>query len=352
MEQTAEAIYEIIKDYQCDYGARKFEITVEHIINWANQFGEDGAFVLEELLYFLPSIYISKEKAKDLLRNRLTEIMKFYRYPNMNVLVENTHFFDMQKANKSQPELLEIIDDILQTEHMINYKDFEDSPKRNFIYFDDILATGGTVFKDLKIWLSAKEDGVNENYKAVLANTKTIAVSLFCYHQLGYGNMEFRLMKEFDDAIKKRLIVGHDYIIENQVKWPKQKVNCIYPVKEQSGAALEYLAKLEEVHEKVPAFRPSNLPKEETFFSSSENRLRLESIFLNKGLEILSKVKSENPDKRKRPLGDTVRSHRTFGTGTLFFTWRNISNTCPLVFWWDVPGHNWTPLFCVKYRGL
>ncbi|MDO6601659.1 phosphoribosyltransferase-like protein [Arenibacter palladensis] len=352
MEQIAEAIYEIIKDYQCDYDARKFEITVEHIINWADQFGKDGLFVLEELLYFLPSIYISKEKAKNLLRESLTEIMKFYRYRNMIDFVKDSHFFDTQKPYKSQPEILEIIDDILRTEYMIEYKDFTDSPKSNYIYFDDILGTGGSVFKDLKTWLSTKEDDEIENYKAVLADSKKIAVILFCYHQLGYGNMQYRLMKEFDDAIKKKLIIGADYIIENQVKWPTQNLNCLYPIKEQSVAALEYLAKLEEVYERVPAFRPANMPKNETFFSSPENRLRLESIFLEKGLELLAKIKSENPDKRKRPLGDTVRSHRTFGTGTLFFTWRNISNTCPLVFWWDVPGHDWTPLFCVKNRGL
>lgn len=91
------------------------------------------------------------------------------------------------------------------------------------------------------------------------------------------------------------------------MKWPQQKINCIYPVKTQSGAALEYLAKLEGVHEKVPAFRPLNMPKEENFFSSPENRRKLESIFLEKGIEILKKIKSDTYDKRKRPLGDTVR---------------------------------------------
>lgn len=203
MDQTAEAIYEIIKDYQHDYKARKFEITRGHIINWANQFGDDNAFVLEELLHILPSVYISKEKARNLLRNRLIQILQFYKYNDMKELVTKTHFFDTQKAYKSQSELLTIIDDILQTEYMLNYKDFINFPKRNFIYFDDILATGGTVFKDLKSWLYKKEDSANENYKEVLANTKTLAVSLFCYHQLGFGNMEYGLMKEFHDDIKK-----------------------------------------------------------------------------------------------------------------------------------------------------
>lgn len=102
----------------------------------------------------------------------------------------------------------------------------------------------------------------------------------------------------------------------------------------------------------LPVFRPKNLPLKETFFSSPENRIKLENLFIQKGIELLSKVKSDSPDKRKRPLGDSIRSHKTLGTGTLFFTWRNISNTCPLVFWWDVSGHEWIPLFCLKNRGV
>lgn len=64
------------------------------------------------------------------------------------------------------------------------------------------------------------------------------------------------------------------------------------------------MAGLEAENDSVPAFRPSNLPKTETFFSSAENRIRLEKIFLEKGIELLNKVQTKNPDRRKRPLGD------------------------------------------------
>lgn len=107
MQETAEQIFEIIKDYQCDYAERKFEITVEHIIAWANQFGDDAEFVLKELLHFLPEVYISKEKAKVLLRKRLLEIQKFYGYKTMNEMVVNNYFFNIQRSYKSQRELIE-----------------------------------------------------------------------------------------------------------------------------------------------------------------------------------------------------------------------------------------------------
>ena len=134
-----------------------------------------------------------------------------------------------------------------------------------------------------------------------------------------------------------------------------QKLNCAYPIDKQSNEVLEYIrTKLNDVNNdnSPPIFRPEELPLEETFFSSKENRNKFEKIILDKGLELLQKVKKENPDPRKRPLGHTVQSHKTLGTGTLFFTWRNISNTCPIVFWWDVSGHNWIPLFSLKNRGI
>lgn len=350
----AEKIYEIIKDYQCDYKQRKFEVSPEHINLWASQFGDDSDFVLSEILHFLPEVYISKDKAKSLIRKRLIDFQNFHGYKSMNSFVISTHFFDVQPPEKSQGEILQIVDDILLTEYMINYKDFAEEPKKHFIYFDDVLATGGTIIRDLRIWLDDSDSGI-QNKAAVLTKKKTLALSLFCSHSLGFGNFEWQLMKHTDDKIQNLLIVGHDYIIENSLKtkWiaEKQRLNCAYPVDDQPKDVMDYLGALDADYDKTPAFRPQNLPKQETFFSSPENRVRLENLFLQKGIELLAKVKTENPDRRKRPLGDTVRSHKTLGTGTLFFTWRNISNTCPLVFWWDVPGHDWVPLFCVKNRG-
>lgn len=351
---SASQVYEIIKDYQCDYENRKFEVTPEHIQNWANQFGDDANFVLSELIHFLPEVYISKEKAKSLLRKHLIYLQKLHNYRTMNELIMNSHFFDSQKPEKSQGELLIIIDDILQTEFMINFKSLESYPKKHYIYFDDILATGGTIFKNLKKWLDSEEGGVKQS-DAVLDNKKTLAICLFCHHQLGFSNFEWQLMKDTNDKIKKLLIFSSSYVIENHLKtkWiaEKQRLNCAYPIQEQPREVIEYLNSLEAVNDTVPAFRNKELPKKETFFSSPENRVKLENLFLNKGIELINKIRTENFDRRKRPLGDTVKSHKTLGTGTLFFTWRNISNTCPLVFWWDVPGHNWIPLFCVKNRG-
>lgn len=348
-------VYNIIKDYQCDLSNPKFKLSPNHVEKWANQFGEDSSFVLKEMLHLLPEIYISKSKATDLLRTRLLEFQKYYKYKTMNEFIMNTHFINVQKPEKSQNEILSIVDSILQNEFLIDYKEYCTHKKKHFIYFDDLLATGGTIFRDLKNWLDEDIEGVN-NATAILGKEKTLAISLFCYHSLGFNNLEWQLMKHTKDEIKKILLFGVDYIIENDLKTKflaeQQRLNCAYPIDEQSKIVIDYFNSISSTSNNVPAFRSKNLPKTETFFSNAENRIKLENLFLEKGVELLNKVKSKTPDPRKRPLGDTVRGHKTLGTGTLFFTWRNISNTCPLVFWWDVPSHNWIPLFCVKNRGI
>src|SRR5690606_13042011 len=97
------------------------------------------------------------------------------------------------------------------------------------------------------------------------------------------------------------------------------------------------------------AYRPTHKPAEEKLFSSPASRNRLETLFLVKGIEILSRV-GELKVQQIRPLGYTVKSHKTFGLGTLFFTYRNIPNNCPIVFWWG--SNNWKPLFVLKNRGV
>lgn len=350
MQETAENIFEILKDYHCDSPETNHRMSVEHIIEWAGQFDDDAEFVLSELLHFLPQVYISKNKAIELLEKRLTDFQAFYKYNSMQEFINNTHFLDTQKPEKSQNEILSIIRGILDAKYGINYDLLIDQPKKHYIYFDDVLATGGTVYKDLSSWLSDAD-----NLEGVLSKNKTIALSLFCYHKLGFDNIEWRLMKQFDDRIKNFLLVGYDYIIENQLKpkWiaEKQALNCIYPLEKQPKEILEYLASLEAENTGIAPFRPGNLPLKEVFFTTPQNRIRFENIVLEKGLQLIQKIKKADPDPRKRPLGDTVKSHKTLGTGTLFFTWRNISNTCPVVFWWDVPGHDWIPLFCLRNRG-
>ena len=88
-------------------------------------------------------------------------------------------------------------------------------------------------------------------------------------------------------------------------------------------------------------FRTKGRPLTEKLFTSAENRNRFESIMLKKGIYILnySNVRINNI----RALGFSLPSQKNFGFGTLCFTWRNIANNTPLVFWYATVG--FYPLF-------
>ena len=81
----------------------------------------------------------------------------------------------------------------------------------------------------------------------------------------------------------------------------------------------------------------------ETFFTCTENRDKYEQRLVNKGLEILSNTGTVG--SYTRPLGIVNPKYKTLGMGTHFFTWRNVPNNCPIVYWWEVPGSGWKPLF-------
>ena len=165
MEETAERILEILQDYHCDFPATKYEMSVEHITKWANQFEDDAAFVLSELLHFLPQIYISKSKAIELLKQRLIDFQNLYKYQTMNEFIMNTHFIDVQKEEKSQKQILTLVKEIINNGFGINYDLTINEPKKHHIYFDDVLATGGTIYKDISIWLTENFQDVVENKK-------------------------------------------------------------------------------------------------------------------------------------------------------------------------------------------
>lgn len=349
MQELAKKIFEILKDYHCDYKDTKkdtkHEMSVEHILKWAKQFGDDAEFILTELLHFLPNVYVSKEKAISILEEQLELLKGKYKYSSMDEFIKNAYFIDVQKEEKSQKKILELVKEILQKDYKIDYDSLQQtSSKKHYIYFDDILATGNTIFENLKsIFGSDLSDFTNGN--------KTINICLFCCHTLGREKTLSRLNITYKDTISKVSSYGLcHYLVENRMD-SSQKLNCAYPIDKQSNEVLEYIGQLNVNNpNSPPTFRPEHLPLEETFFSSKENRNKFEKIILDKGLELLQNIKKENSDSYKRPLGHTVKSHKTLGTGTLFFTWRNISNTCPIVFWWDA-GYYWTPLFSLKNRG-
>lgn len=348
MEKLADNILEIIGDYQNDFGVR---LSRQNIIDWANQFGEsDCAFVLQEFLHLLSQdIYVSKEGARELLKKSLVGISSKLNYPTVPAFLSETVFLNLQPAPKSQGELLVLLDEVLQRDYGVNLAACGNTAQKNFVYYDDLLATGGTISKIIGNWLASDHTTGVPNFTLVNSGAIRFVVCVFGCHSWGLDTCrwlwKYRLK---NDEIMKSVKVFYHYLIENQVGKPSEKLNLIYPaIEQQPDFVKEYLGSIEATRHESKAFRRRVQPQTESFFSNSENRIRFENILLNKGIEILNQVNQQT--SANRPLGATFPSYKTFGTGTLYFTWRNISNTCPLVFWWE--GHGWHGLFPLRNRG-
>ncbi|MCX6319172.1 MAG: hypothetical protein NTW29_17980 [Bacteroidetes bacterium] len=349
MKKIAASICEIVHDYH--RGNVKFD--TDHVIKWSKQFQEDQQFILEELLHLLKQgVYISEAKARKLLIRQIDKLAEHFKYKNTVDFLKHVEFLSMQKKYKSQSALLEILDEELSEAHGIRLKDCGSKSKKYALYIDDVLATGGTVFNDCTKWLEVKNENGVTNYDKVINEEKIFIVSCFCKHSWGCYNVKWRLKYQFNnDAIMGRIKFQAAYTIQNHPTGDGQIFNHAYPIsQDQSKAVLDFIKNLKADRDEKFAFRNINLPKKEEFFSSKANRIRFENIILNKGVELLNGV--NELEENQRPLGMTNPTRKTLGTGTIFFTWRNISNTTPVVFWWEVQGSNWYPLFKLDNRGI
>lgn len=349
MEALADSIIEIISDYQNEEG---IQLTRQDVLNWAAQFDEpDREFVLTEFLHLLnQGIYVSRSRAKEMLYEHLVSWAQQWKYSNLTDFLKETSFLNMQKAGKSQPALIVLLKEILQEHNLLVFNEGVIPGFKNYIYFDDILATGNTIYNDTSAFLFVIAEDEKRFADLLLSDKIRFGVSVFCAQTWGLGKTQFRLMKTFGDEIKSKIIFRRTYEIQNHPIFSNQLLNNIYPQLPQPSEVTIYLESLHAVKDAEFAFRGVNKPITEKFFSSPKNRVRFENIILQKGLQIIANIQSQ-PSPGLRPLGFTSPSHKILGLGTLFFTWRNIPNNCPLVFWWRVPTHPFRGLFPLKGRG-
>ncbi len=341
MEPRIAKILNVIRDYRND---DDIYLTDNDIAEWADQFGNDRDFVLDEFGHIISQIYLSKKETIEYLETVLEALRRLYKYATVDDMLRETAFLNMQPAGKSQDVLLKMLNGIVvkHTGHELN--DYDCYTKSHYVYVDDVLATGGTIGKDLRLWLEK-----DTNADDVRNNKKTILVVLVCSHTFGESITRYMITQRFNLKMEQ-IPIGSFYKIENHLKFDlnNQKLNIAIPLPTQSQRVHEYLNNLPETANKYHdyTFRPPGFPKKEVFFTSPDNRDRYERIILEKGLDIIDNT--QTPGLNLRPLGMVNPKYHTLGLGTHFFTWRNVPNNAPLVYWWSVSGHNWKPLFPKK----
>jgi hypothetical protein len=316
MKQTAENIVAIMADYHHYTG---FQFTAEHVLNWASQFAEaDREFILNELLHLLQQgIYVSELQGRKWLLERIENLTRVHKFANPVQFLANTEFIISQPADKSQGILLALLNEELQKKYGVGIAQSGTVSKKYALYIDDVIATGGTVFKDCLTWLQTAVQAAETNLDMVLKNEKVLIVSVFCMHN--WANVKWRLRLELGtEAILKKIQFLCNHEIQDHRTFLNQQLNFAYPHISQPQSVINYFTALAAYKHEKFAFRIESIPQNETLFSSAENRIRFENILLQKGVELLQSAETLKPNHR--PLGATFPSYKTLGTGTLFFT--------------------------------
>lgn len=359
LSKLIEEVYSKIEDYRTDENTHLVRMTTERIRVWINQFDDDLRVpILTELNSIFKERYCSKTKVKEFLDQVISVLTKDFNFLNTIDFLKNSDFLNLQYDGKSQRIMLTLFDELIQEKYGLSLEDCGTNSKKYSIYIDDILCTGLTLISDIKNWSEKNFSQDKTNKQAITENLTNLVFAYVFVHKKNYRKKvaEMRYKISADVSTKHKM---YRFIeIENGVS-VNSKIDLILPLEEgQTDRVREYEAEItNRVDQRANEqgwnigqnefYRSANLPNKEEFFTSSENRKIVENAFLQKGIQILDNANSHIPNMRA--LGYSLPSLKDFGFGALCFTWRNVPNNAPLVFWYS--GGGFTPLFKVTRGG-
>ncbi|MFM6072837.1 MAG: hypothetical protein ACKPB9_14830, partial [Dolichospermum sp.] len=258
---------------------------------------------------------------------------------NPSAAIPYIQFLDIQRKGSSQKDLLKLANDISTKKYGIGINQSSLQPLV-YLYLDDCLFSGSTVYYDVEKWLD----------KAI-PKTKIYLIFLGCYSS---GKRYYIDNKLMSIAQKKEVSVKTGSLLRlDNLSWNEEKYDCLWSKEIIDDEFVNNFVNI--VNEKCSEksitprlFRSDTVPKQETLFSTPEARDIVESAFLRKGAYIASLPENRKPSMR--PMG--YEYLESLGFGSVFITYRNIANNCPLVLWWgdtsypaSHPFSKWYPLF-------
>ncbi len=309
-ENLLASIATTIKDYRAGEIA---EPTAVHVDRWIRQFGEDIQVpMLRELDHVFKTTYVSRSKAQQLLAKIVNSFPRdFWR---------SAYILDVQQNGSSQAEMRGLLMPILHQYHGtdINY---DGAVGGEYIYLDDAIFTGERVIADLSNWMrrNAPDHG-------------TLHLMVMALHEGGRYWIErneerFKSGKQFS----MRFWTFEGFAFENRRAY-RNRSDVLWPTFSIDLGG--------DFQPRQPGFGTSRL------FTGEPGRQLLERELYNAGLKIQGLA--ANPSPRLKPLGFSPFYP---GFGSLFVTYRNCPNNCPLALWYGDPQYGpnhplgrWYPL--------
>ena len=334
-ESIVASLVEKISDYR---ESEISEINTAHVKNWISQFDKrDQVSILYELNHIFDTYYYSRKSVKAYIKSFLLD-PRISANDQKNL--SESHFLCIQKYGKSQEDLLVLVKEILQEEFGISINECQHP--RFYFYIDDCVFTGNRFRYDIVQWLQQN---------VFIPGTKLITYHL-AQHAQGYN---YALQYIRDAAHKSNIDCLFYYHKEiNNRKQANSVPQVMWPLKLSDD---DFISRY---YQRVKTRCESNgwqdncyrthTFQQDSLFTSPQARNIVETAFLKAGSRIV--FQSANPAPSVRPMG--FEKLESLGFGSLFVTYRNISNNCPLALWYGNPNHlegplsMWYPLFLRK----
>lgn len=353
MDKLIDEIFEIIKDYRSDEALPNVGMTKSRIKRWIEQFEPgDQEFILTEVKNIFSKRYLSKESVKVFLKGLIEILVKDLKYTTTSEFLQHAVFLDLQPEGKSQKKMLKLLKELLKAEYNVDIENCGKKLQKHYVYIDDLLCTGNTLFRDIKQWSGEIYSDKKTNLDRIKDGSIDLIFAFVFKHEKNYRKKKAEFKYKIDPALENNHSLYRSICIDNTLN-AGSKLDFLFPLEqEQPPEVIKYhdaivsevdkYAKDKNYGRSLSEFyRTAGTPEKEVLFSSRETRQRFENIMLLKGIEILGKAHTSV--KNIRALGFSLPSQKDFGFGTLCFTWRNIANNTPLVFWYS--GGQFFPLF-------
>ena len=274
--------------------------------------------LLEALAYVLNKTYLSRDRFRKFLAG-LASTNKLAPSTDPGEYWRRVNFLDIQQGGNSQIEILEMFDEVLQETHGFSI-DQTGSSDGDFIYLDDCIGTGSRVRNDVCNWFA--EDAPE------IVNLHIITPIL---HKGSYW---------IDNMIREAAISNGKKItsyrkwrlfhMENRLAYRHQS-DVLWPTSVPDHAAIQEYVSFLKGSGHPPVLRTPGNPGVSKIFEDDAQKILLEETFLARGCEI--REEQGNLPDVLRPLGFSILD--TLGFGSMFVTYRNCPNNCPLALWVD-----------------
>jgi tetratricopeptide (TPR) repeat protein len=325
INQLSKSIEQKVIDYRSDENDETLKVDEIRIKTWVNQFEENNRIpILRELDKILETRYCSKEKMIGFLSSLMTELSNNHGYKNdVKSFLSEVLFLNLQPKGKSQGIILNLLNDLLQKQYNMKTEECGKNNIRFFIYLDDILCTGLTLVTDITEWSDQiNKQNVKNRELIESGNAKLIFAYAFSHKQnfqkkitqirLNISNYfaencHLMCLTEIDNTLEENSPVDLVFPskIPEKVSFTKHKPEDTISIYERK--IIEFVDTHNKQYNYVSPelfFRPTHLPIPELFYTSARNRILIENAFLEKGIEILSKVRSASVSAAgKRRIG-------------------------------------------------